>query len=341
MPEGLNPASGFIVAANNPIAFAHHPLLFEPATGYRARRILDVVGANLSISVEDCIRLQNDVESLPGRRLRDLALERLGDAGGQEAGNAEVALGLLVLREWDGRLTADSSGGCVYEGLLQRLVEKMIGSRLSPALRDQVLGRSVHTFFPTGPFSGRLTPAVIEAVAEGRPAPGEAVDRESCDRLLAASLAETVADLRRRRGSDPSRWKWGAEHQGLYEHPIAKALAVLGPILNRGPFAGSGDTDTVRLMGHGEGEGVVSPSTAAICRAVYDLGEWGRSVISHSPGQSGHPASPNYADMIDDYLAGRPHAIEFGPGGAERQPAAERQPGDERLLRLLPRDGKA
>jgi acyl-homoserine lactone acylase PvdQ len=80
-------------------------------------------------------------------------------------------------------------------------------------------------------------------------------------------------------------------------------------------------------MGHGAGKGALAPATAAICRAVYDLGEWSQSVISHSPGQSGHPASPNYGDLIDDYLGGRSQQMDFGPGSHQRS---------YRLLRLLP-----
>lgn len=326
VPEGLNPASGFIIAANNPIAFAHHPLLFEPATGYRARRCLEVVGANSRLTVADSVQLQSDVESLPGRALRDLVLARLGDTDGDH----DLALGLRIMRDWDGRLDSGSRGGSVYEGLLERMVDRMIGSRLSPALREQVLKKSVHSFFPTGPFAGRLTPAVIEAVAEGRPAPGAQADRERCDALLRECLADAVGDLARRRGSDPSRWRWGDEHQVLYQHPIAQSFAPLGAILNRGPFPGAGDTDTVRLMGHGSAKSPVSPATAAICRVVYDLADWSRSVISHSPGQSGHPASSNYADMIDDYLAGRPQEMDFG-ADSDGQAA-----GESRLLRLTP-----
>jgi penicillin amidase len=326
VPEGLNPASGFIIAANNPIAFAHHPLVFEPATGYRARRCLEIVGANSRLTVADSVQLQSDVESLPGRALRDLVLARIGDGDG----GPDLALGLRLLRDWDGRLDPNSCGGSVYEGLLEHLVDRMIGSRLSPALREQVLKKSVHSFFPTGPFAGRLTPAVIEALAEGRPAPGAQPDRERCNALLGECLAEAAADLARRRGSDPSRWSWGDEHQVLYQHPIAQAFSPLGAILNRGPFPGAGDTDTVRLMGTGGGRGSTSLATAAICRAVYDLADWNRSVISHSPGQSGHPASSNYADMINDYLAGRPQQMDFGADGHKR--AAR----ESRLLRLTP-----
>ena len=86
-------------------------------------------------------------------------------------------------------------------------------------------------------------------------------------------------------------------------------------------------------MGHGSGKINVTPTTGAICRAVYDLADWSQSVISHSPGQSGHPASPNYDDMIGDYLKGRPQVMDFGPGSHDRAGT------NQRSLRLVPRKG--
>jgi len=114
-----------------------------------------------------------------------------------------------------------------------------------------------------------------------------------------------------------------------FEHALAAALPVLARILNRGPYEGSGDTDTVRLSGRGYGYVVVSPTTSAFLRAVYDVGEWSRSVFSCPPGQSGHPASPNYADLIPGWLECRPLPLAFGE---------DAEPPDEavRVLRLRP-----
>ncbi len=324
MPEALNPHSGLIVAANNPIAYSRYPLVTEPSTGYRAQRILDRLAASTEVTVEDCVALQADVLSLPGLRLSRLLVDRLGGPS-----DADLEPALAELRGWDGQATEASAGAAIYEVVLERLVEICIGSQLSPALRQQLLGRSVHPFFPVGPFSGRLHPALIEALESGRSTPAGLVDPGGRDRVLRQALRETVAELNRRQGGSASTWRWGREARVLFEHPLAAAVGVLAPILNRGPYEGRGDTDTVRLAGRGYGEGVVSPTTSAFCRAVYDLSDWTRCVFSHAPGQSGHPASPNYGDLVPGWLEGRPLPLAFGDGSVTDDLAV-------RVLRLVP-----
>lgn len=323
MPESLNPPSGIIVAANNPIAYATYALVTEPSTGYRARRILDSLADQVGVSVDDCIALQADTHSLPGLRLTRLMLARLG------APDADLVAALSVLRDWDGKVSADSAGAVIYERTLERLIEICIGARLSPALRMQILGGSVHPFFPVGPFSGRLHPALVEALEEGRTVPAGEVDPSARDSVLRQALREAIAQVAARQGPDPAAWRWGPEVPVRFEHTLAAALPVLARILNRGPYEGSGDTDTVRLSGRGYGYVVVSPTTSAFLRAVYDVGEWSRSVFSYPPGQSGHPASPNYADLIPGWLECRPLPLAFGE---------DAEPPDEavRVLRLRP-----
>jgi penicillin amidase len=334
MPESLNPLSGVIVAANNPIAYATHPLVTEPSTGYRARRILDRIGGRVGVSVDDCIALQADTHSLPGIRLAKLMLVRLGD-GAQET---DLAPALAVLRDWDGDASADSAGAVIYERTLTRLIEICIGSLLSPALRLQLLGGSVHPFFQVGPFSGRLHPALVEALEAGRPGPAREVDHAARDAVLKRALREAIAEVAPRQGSDPAAWRWGPEAPVRFEHPLAGAVPLLARILNRGPYEGRGDGDTVRLSGTGYGDGPVSQTTSAFLRAVYDVGGWNRSVFSQPPGQSGHPGSPHYADSIPGWLQGRPLPLAFG----QAAPTGDRAyPRDEavRVLRLRPAGG--
>jgi penicillin amidase len=358
MPESLNPPSGLVVAANNPIAYASYPLVTEPSTGYRAQRILDRLADSVRVSVEDCIALQADTYSLPGLRLAKLILARLGtvEEGGKDqparsagatgkpgaegAADVDLDAALEVLRNWDGEANADSAGAVIYERTLERLMENCIGARLSPALRLQLLGRSVHPFFPVGPFSGRLHPALVEALEDGRTVPGGEVDSRARDSALRQALTEALAQVAAHQGPDPASWRWGVEVPVRFQHPLAAALPVLGRILNRGPYEGSGDTDTVRLSGRGYGEGVVASTTSAFLRAVYDVGGWSRSVFSHPPGQSGHPASRNYADLIVGWLECRPLPLAFGeasPGGEAASVSGEAPTGDAvRVLRLRP-----
>ena len=57
-------------------------------------------------------------------------------------------------------------------------------------------------------------------------------------------------------------------------------------------------------------------SNGAFYRAVYDLGDLRRSLWMAVPGQSGQPASPHYADLIQAWLAGRLEPIHPREGEA-------------------------
>jgi penicillin amidase len=44
-------------------------------------------------------------------------------------------------------------------------------------------------------------------------------------------------------------------------------------------------------------------AAGATFRLVVDVGEWDNSVVMNSPGQSGDPASPHYADLYAPWAA--------------------------------------
>ena len=72
----VNPPQGFIVTANNRIVdddYPHH-ITSEWMTGYRARRIEEMLGERERHSVADFERMQHDFFSLPGHRDRAPAL---------------------------------------------------------------------------------------------------------------------------------------------------------------------------------------------------------------------------------------------------------------------------
>ena len=311
MPEALNPPSGYVVAANTPMPSAH-PLVCEAANPYRLRRIEEWLAANQQVSLTDCVEMQRDVLSAPGLAMRSLLLERL-----VADDDAAVAVGVGVLRDWDGRLETDSAGALLYERLWERLMEAVIGGAVTPSARHYLLGGSVHDLFPQGPYNTRLTPVLIGMLERGQTAPLGAPDAAACDRLLATELAASVADVRRKHGDDPTRWRWGDRHKVRFEHPLASAVKALAPIISRGPYPSRGDNDTVWLSWRGATNGILAPVTSALWRAVYDLADWGESVAGFAPGQSGHPASNHYADLVDGWLSGRPRPMLFGARPAD------------------------
>lgn len=126
-------------------------------------------------------------------------------------------------------------------------------------------------------------------------------------KALKAGFHLTIAELDHRFGPDPAAWKWGRLHTVEFTHPLNS------PELNRGPFPRSGDGNTVMAAGGTN----YRQATGASYRQLLDVSNWDNSVITNVPGESGDPASPHYADLIPDWLAGRYHPLPYSRPAVE------------------------
>jgi penicillin amidase len=324
MPELFNPPQGVIVAANNVVAGPGFPfrLVSESAGGYRAERIADRLHALAPSSVEDSVDLMGDQVSLPALQLRDLVVDRLG---GEDAPGGDVALGLQLLRDWKGELLPDSAAALLIQELLTTLRQDVLGALLPESHRASLLDRPLHIAASNSPYAARLTPVLLRSLQERRVQPLVPPDYEARDALLRRSLADSVSRVRAQHGGDTESWAWGKAHTVRLDHPLALGVPFLGRILSRGPFPVGGDADTIfqtAVIRPGYGTG-----STPFYRAVYDVGAWQNSRSTGVPGQSGHPASRHYADLIDAWLQARLAPMAFA--GTEPM-------GKSRVLRLTP-----
>jgi penicillin amidase len=267
LPRELNPDSGYVISANDRVS---EEIPGEYLSDYRAKRIEALLEDAGAATPETCRRIMLDRQSLPGLELA-AALAGLESAGDLESRALEL------LAAWDGDYAAESRGGAVYGALLRALEEEVYGPEAPAAVYE--LGR----------------PALIQALgardesflAEGR----------SWDEVLPIALAAAVRTL----GPDPSLWRRGRLHRLRFAHAL-EGLPGLRRVVSRGPFPVGGDADTVLVMapaGVADGS-MIGPSM----RAVYDLADPDATLISLAPGQSGHPASPHYDDLIPGWLRG-------------------------------------
>jgi penicillin amidase len=116
--------------------------------------------------------------------------------------------------------------------------------------------------------------------------------------VLPAALAAAV----RRLGPGPERWRRGRLHRLELRHGL-DGVRGLRRFLSRGPFPVGGDADTVSVLARAKSAGPGAMIGASM-RAVYDLGDPDATRIALVPGQSGHPASPHYDDLLPGWLAG-------------------------------------
>ena len=315
MPELFNPEAGMVVAANQPVALetCPHAIVGEPSGAYRAGRIEQALRERGRVSPEMCAELMGDLTSAAA--VAFLALVR--DAARRyPAGRPEEAVELLL--GWDGRMSLGTPAAALYQVACMELFDRTAGNRMSPELRRFVLGEGPTQLSSDGPFRGRLSSGVL-VLAAGTIGAGQ-------PEILWSSLDAAWAKLAGTQGRDVARWSTGPVQRFSLTHPLAGAVPALAAILNRGPLSLPGDADTVRVGTVAEGPSGDRRATSAFYRAVYDLGDVHRSGWASVPGQSGHPASPHYADLLQGWLEARLEPLPLGHAAPEGPRLVLRKP---------------
>jgi penicillin amidase len=125
--------------------------------------------------------------------------------------------------------------------------------------------------------------------------------------ILDESLRATLAEIERALGPDASRWRWGAIHTIQFRHPLGR------PEWSRGPYPRPGSANTVNATSGARFE----QNAGASFRMVLDPSNWDNSVMTNVPGESADPASPFYANLIEDWLATRHHPLPYSRAAVE------------------------
>ncbi len=358
LPHTYNPPSGFIVTANNRIVGPDYPyhLSNEWNNGYRARRITQFLQERPLISLDDCAALQNDVISLPARAVAHLTARRLRNAAGVRGAECGMRNGdgppasngehspvstrsshsalrtphstldtvLDLLARWDGAMTVDSAAATISEYLLADLQARVFAVAIGdPTLRANYNGTSTQPVLPTTSYGVRSLPLLLHLLREADPAwlQTMAADPDApvptWDDLLWASLDAVCVRLRRKLGADPRRWTWGRVHSTRFIHALGR-LPPLGRVFDVGPVPSNGSRDTVNSSAVTlEGRGLVASFGAAF-RLIVDTGDWDGARVLIAPGQSGHPASPQYRPHLDAWQRGLYHMLPFSPAAVAR-----------------------
>ena len=288
LPKSFDAAEGYVASANEAPEGDTIPGAYLP--GYRKARIEELLQATDEHTLETFREIQGDLYCAPAHVLA----RRLAKLNSPP----EKADRLLrELAEWDGNLTAESRPGAVARVALEVILRRATGA---PAPTGSTLPTGVESH-PT-----RLVPKLLNE-PDGLP---EGVLREAFE--------EAVEILGESCGSDPRGWSWGALHVVDLRHPLGRVGALRGA-LNRGPYPAGGDANTIQLAAFGSGRSDTSGrpffgpvTTGPNYRFVVDTGDWEKAWSLVSPGQSGHPASPNYDDQIGLWRNVRYRPMVFG-----------------------------
>ncbi len=286
LPRAFNPPEGYIVTANNAVVKPDYPyfLSMDWAPGFRARRIVELIEADPSLSL-------NDIQAIQGDNSPIYAQDVLPYLRTLSSNDARLADALDLLRTWDGRAVRDSVGAALFEAFRLHLIGLTFGDELG----EQLLRRA----------RGMAGVALLDLLADEASPWFDDVSTpqvETRDEILLKALEEAVDELTEKLGRNMARWRWGDLHTATFENQSLgqSGIGLIEAIFNRGPVSVDGTLATVNNTGYNLNEPYVV-SVASSYRQIIDLRDFTHSVSMHTTGQSGHPYHPHYDDMIDPW----------------------------------------
>ena len=305
LPEIVDPPGGAIVTANNRIApddYPHH-ITSEYLDGYRAARIEELLAERDKLSLDDFERIQADLFSIPGRETA-ARLARLTP-------NDQASVRAIErLRSWDHRMDPDTVAGTIYAVFTAHFARAVAVAAIGDAAgAEHWIARSRIGFTEMTSSPWRFQSRMLELWDEGDTSVIGGCD---WDDLALEALRGALAELGQRFGSDPSGWRWGRVHGLRFVHPLGDGDTPVSQLLDRllsRRVAAGGAQETVNCVGHIAHNGDYSGKWAASYRLLADVGDPDRSRWQHMTGQSGHPGSKHYDDLLDDWLAGRSNPV--------------------------------
>lgn len=259
LPAIVAPDSGRLVNANERIAPPDFPVFLgrDWFGDWRARRIRQMLDAGGQFTPADFARMQADVVSSFARHVLPalLAVPMPDGPGRLQA----------LLREWDGSMTIDRPQPLIFNAWIAEFYRLTLRAAGVP------------------PEHGGPVADFVAHVLR----PGDVRGTEQRDALLRDSLVTVDATLTARFGADATAWRWGAVHVALFQHPVLRAMPLLGPLTTIS-IPSPGDDTTVNRGGL---DGTMRNVHGAGFRGVYDLADLDRSLFMITPGQSGNPLS--------------------------------------------------
>lgn len=286
MPQLDNPQRGWIASANNRVAPDDFPhLLFGCwSTGYRARRIRQMLEAQSKHTAADMGRMHQDARSLRAAQFVPplvAALKTSQDRRIREAAS--------LLEKWDFEVTTDSIPASLFNVFYSHWC-KVVSAEWFDRESAELMAHGVQS------CAGRL----LVGDAVGWFSRGDRVAR------ILAAFAAALDELECKFGHDMAAWGWGRLHRLPLRH-VLSSRGDLGQLLDHGGEPVRGDMGTVCNTGCGVD---FTATSGAGYRLIADFSTPIPSLLAvDGQGQSGHPGSPHYRDQFADWQSGRYHEI--------------------------------
>ena len=295
-PPGGVPG-GVIVTANNRVVAdnAGEYLCTDCHPPYRAERITALIDALPPFQVADAAGLHADTRS-PVAALFQSRLAALPEPASPD----QAALRRMLL-DWDGRMDGGSVAASAYIALRRAMTAIL-------AQRSGLAGAASHPWGAVPPGVSPMGQLWWTLPTLLRADDAAMLAGWTWDRVLLAALEQAAAG--------PAPQPWGVQHQPRFSHPLSAAMPEAAALLDPPSLPVGGDGDTVMAIGLVPAAGPAA-TYGALCRYVFDVGDWENSRWAVFHGASGHPGSPHYADQNAPWSACRMVPMRYDWAGIE------------------------
>lgn len=304
MPRSVNPASGYVINANNSVVSESYPWYIGQfwASDSRFTRIQNLIDDAERTDAEFMRQIQNDVYSIHAAELIEILLPLLRSAQQED----EFETVLTYLENWDYRYTVNSTAATIFDLFFINL-------------SGELLQRDVPAHLLEGIFRLEYLPVrmVTSILTDGSSYFNIADEETERFRLntIQTAMNKTIGQLTEQLGEEPFEWRWEALHTLTLKPPLLADIAahseapgalrlIVENLLSEGPHPVPGHGMTINKGEYSWNkpfEMTLGPSI----RRVVDFSNLSRSFSVLPTGQSGHPLSTNYADQTDLWLEGR------------------------------------
>ena len=300
-PRIVNPDSHRIWSANARVADGAALQVIGDSgydLGARARQIRDGLFTKDTFEPADMLAIQTDDRALFLARWRELLLEVLDEDTVQ--GDAGLADFRRLVRDWIPKAVPESVGYRLVRAFRLEVQARVFHALTAPA-RD-AYGGDVELLL-SNQFEAPLWSLVTERPEHLLPA-----DYVSWRDLMIDAVRENIRYFEEHYGRSLANRSWGERNTARIQHPLSRALPILGDYLDMPPDPLAGDVDLPLAQ---------SPRFGASQRFSVLPGDEANSLMHMPTGQSGHPLSAFYRRGHDDWVQGR--TSPFLPGSTQHK----------------------
>jgi penicillin amidase len=311
MPHVYDPPTGILATANGRIApdKYKYSISTEWASPWRTDRIYRVLESGKKFVPADMLALQMDTSSTFDRFCAEKFVYALDHASNASARAKRAA---DILRDWDGRMSADSAAPTIETKARHELMRMLLEPKLGPASEGPANGT-----LNWKTYRWSMATVWLETVLTKHPARWLPAGYSDYGSLLTDAVENAL-----KQPGVPAKladWKWGESYFVNIEHPVLRNLPLIGRWTAPGRHPLSGSTLTVKAVAEEFG-----PSE----RLTWNFANFDESTLNVVTGESGIFLSPYYLDQWRAWYGGSTFLLPFSEQAIES--------GKKHEMRLVP-----